>query len=126
MLVERMRNEITRLSAVKAFDMVATSELALPLAPVLGNVLTELTTFLRKANRPLRQAALSAIDVRPPAFDCAVQMNVLIHMLLAFLLAGFVSCIRMPCQQQTRHWRTLFWEIFNRNLPRELMVWVVQ
>lgn len=61
-----MRNEITRLTAVKAFDVVAVSSLSLPLGSVLPGVLTELTACLRKANRPLRQAALSAIDVSFP------------------------------------------------------------
>ncbi len=63
-LVERLRNEITRLMAVKALADVARSPLRLPLDTVLAPALPELTSFLRKANRQLRQASLSALQVR--------------------------------------------------------------
>ena len=62
-LLERLRNEITRLTAVKAFALIAQSSLNLDLSPVLEPLLAELTSFLRKANRVLRQASLSAIEV---------------------------------------------------------------
>jgi len=62
-LVERLRNEITRLMAVKALADVARSPLRLPLDAVLAPALPELTSFLRKANRQLRQASLSALQV---------------------------------------------------------------
>ena len=62
-LLERLRNEITRLTAVKAFASIAQSSLDLDLSPVLEPLLAELTTFLRKANRVLRQASLAAIEV---------------------------------------------------------------
>ncbi|KAK9803499.1 hypothetical protein WJX73_009717 [Symbiochloris irregularis] len=62
MLVARLRNDITRLTAVKALESVATAPVPVPLGPVLQPVLTHLTSFLRKANRPLRQASLSSID----------------------------------------------------------------
>lgn len=62
-LLERLRNEITRLTAVKAFASIAQSPLSLDLTPVLEPLLAELTGFLRKANRVLRQASLSALEV---------------------------------------------------------------
>ena len=62
-LLERLRNEITRLTAVKAFASIAQSPLSLDLSPVLEPLLAELTGFLRKANRVLRQASLSALEV---------------------------------------------------------------
>ncbi|DBB08467.1 hypothetical protein WJX82_000009 [Trebouxia sp. C0006] len=62
-LLERLRNEITRLTAVKAFASIAQSPLSLNLSPVLEPLLAELTSFLRKANRVLRQASLSALEV---------------------------------------------------------------
>ena len=64
-LLERLRNEITRLTAVKAFASIAQSPLSLDLSPVLEPLLAELTSYLRKANRVLRQASLSAIEVHP-------------------------------------------------------------
>ncbi|KAI4298901.1 hypothetical protein L6164_032414 [Bauhinia variegata] len=61
-LVDRMGNEITRLTAVKAFAVIATSPLRLDLSCVLEQVITELTAFLRKANRALRQATLGTLN----------------------------------------------------------------
>jgi cullin-associated NEDD8-dissociated protein 1 len=48
LLMERLRNEITRLTAVKAFATIAESPLKIDLSSVLEQVVTELTTFLRK------------------------------------------------------------------------------
>ena len=61
--MERLRNEITRLMAVKALADVAQSPLQLPLDGVLAPALPDLTSFLRKANRQLRQASLCALQV---------------------------------------------------------------
>ncbi|XP_059648314.1 cullin-associated NEDD8-dissociated protein 1 [Cornus florida] len=61
-LVDRMGNEITRLTAVKAFAVIAASPLHIDLSCVLEHVITELTTFLRKANRALRQATLGTLN----------------------------------------------------------------
>ncbi|XAR49295.1 hypothetical protein NMG60_11032451 [Bertholletia excelsa] len=61
-LVDRMGNEITRLTAVKAFSVIATSPLKIDLSCVLEHVVGELTAFLRKANRALRQATLGTLN----------------------------------------------------------------
>ncbi|KAL2939472.1 Cullin-associated NEDD8-dissociated protein 1 [Bienertia sinuspersici] len=61
-LVDRMGNEITRLTAVKAFAVIAASPLRIDLSCVLENVVAELTAFLRKANRALRQATLGTLN----------------------------------------------------------------
>ncbi|XP_020253052.1 cullin-associated NEDD8-dissociated protein 1 isoform X3 [Asparagus officinalis] len=61
-LVDRMGNEITRLTAVKAFSVIANSPLRIDLSCVLEHVLSELTAFLRKANRLLRQATLGTLN----------------------------------------------------------------
>ncbi|OVA11021.1 TATA-binding protein interacting (TIP20) [Macleaya cordata] len=61
-LVDRMGNEITRLTAVKAFAAIAASPLKIDLSCVLEYVITELTAFLRKANRALRQATLGTLN----------------------------------------------------------------
>ncbi|XP_060971179.1 cullin-associated NEDD8-dissociated protein 1-like [Cannabis sativa] len=61
-LVDRMGNEITRLTAVKAFAVIAASPLQIDLSCVLEQVITELTAFLRKANRALRQATLGTLN----------------------------------------------------------------
>ena len=62
-LLEKLQSDTTRLAAVKAFGRIAESPLPLDMAPVLERLLTELTSYLRKSNRLLRQAALAAIEV---------------------------------------------------------------
>jgi cullin-associated NEDD8-dissociated protein 1 len=57
-MLERLRNEITRLTAVRAFEAIASSPLELPLAETISPLLSELCSFLRKNNRSLRQASL--------------------------------------------------------------------
>lgn len=90
-LLDRLRNEITRLTAVKAFASIAQSSLRLDLSPVLEPLLAELTSFLRKANRVLRQASLAAIEVRE-------------HTILLRLHAeGFLPCQHLFC------WPVLVW-----------------
>ncbi|KMZ65955.1 Cullin-associated NEDD8-dissociated protein [Zostera marina] len=61
-LFDRMGNEITRLTAVKAFSVIAASPLHVDLSCVLEQIFSELTTFLRKANRQLRQATLGTLN----------------------------------------------------------------
>ncbi|CAN6910277.1 unnamed protein product [Brassica oleracea] len=67
-LVDRMGNEITRLTAVKAFAVIATSPLHIDLSCVLVNLIAELTGFLRKANRVLRQATLITMNTLVTAY----------------------------------------------------------
>jgi hypothetical protein len=62
-LLDRLRNEITRLPAVRAFNTLADSPLPLDFSTVLEPAVQELTSFLRKALRPLRLAALLALEV---------------------------------------------------------------
>jgi len=63
MLVDRLSNEITRLTAVKAFETIAASPLHIDLSPVLPDVVKDLASFLRKANRQLKQSSLSTLGV---------------------------------------------------------------
>ncbi|KAG3295140.1 putative cullin associated and neddylation dissociated 2 (putative) [Ictidomys tridecemlineatus] len=62
LLVDRLRNEITRLPAVKALTLVARSPLRLDMQPILAEALPILATFLRKNQRALRLATLAALD----------------------------------------------------------------
>ncbi|XP_013370967.1 PREDICTED: cullin-associated NEDD8-dissociated protein 2 isoform X1 [Chinchilla lanigera] len=62
LLIDRLRNEITRLPAVKALTLVAASPLQLDLRPILAEVLPVLASFLRKNQRALRLATLAALD----------------------------------------------------------------
>ncbi|XP_021566314.1 cullin-associated NEDD8-dissociated protein 2-like [Carlito syrichta] len=62
LLLDRLRNEITRLPAVKALTLVAVSPLQLDLQPILAAALPVLASFLRKNQRALRLATLAALD----------------------------------------------------------------
>ncbi|KAM7335368.1 hypothetical protein ACRRTK_005845 [Alexandromys fortis] len=62
LLLDRLRNEITRLPAVKALTLVAVSPLRLDLQPILAEALPILASFLRKNQRALRLATLAALD----------------------------------------------------------------
>ena len=86
-LLDKLQSDTTRLAAVKAFGRIAESPLPLDMAPVLDRLLSELTSYLRKSNRLLRQAALAAIEVCSPSaqhaqssglhipFDCVTEEN---------------------------------------------------
>mmetsp|Transcript_29072 Transcript_29072/g.74799 ORF Transcript_29072/g.74799 Transcript_29072/m.74799 type:complete len:1233 (+) Transcript_29072:80-3778(+) len=70
LLLERMRNEITRVTTVKTFAAIAEAKLDVALTTALPTgqtllqaVVGELCSFLRKTNRPLRQASLATLDV---------------------------------------------------------------
>ncbi|GIL73243.1 hypothetical protein Vretimale_4847 [Volvox reticuliferus] len=75
-LLERLRNEITRLVAVKALTTLASSPLVsgeLLAGAGEGGVVGELTTFLRKANRLLRQASLVALEALAARYPAAFE-----------------------------------------------------
>ncbi|XP_006901109.1 PREDICTED: cullin-associated NEDD8-dissociated protein 2 [Elephantulus edwardii] len=62
LLLDRLRNEITRLPAVKALTLVAMSPLRVDLQPILAEALPILASFLRKNQRALRLATLAALE----------------------------------------------------------------
>jgi len=64
LLHDRLLNEITRLTTVRAFTSIAQSPLRLDLSPVLkGDTLLVLAGFLRKNQRALKLSTLSLLDV---------------------------------------------------------------
>uniref|UniRef100_A0A7S1PFX6 TATA-binding protein interacting (TIP20) domain-containing protein n=1 Tax=Percolomonas cosmopolitus TaxID=63605 RepID=A0A7S1PFX6_9EUKA len=58
-LLDRLRNEITRLGTCRALNEIAASKF--DVSPVLDDVLNELSNYLRKFNRSLRQASLTCL-----------------------------------------------------------------
>ncbi|KAJ3353748.1 Cullin-associated NEDD8-dissociated protein 1 [Entophlyctis luteolus] len=67
LLVERMRNEVTRLTAVRAVKIITDSPLygigSLDISPILDSTMVpELASFLRKSNRPLRLSTLASLN----------------------------------------------------------------
>lgn len=60
--LDRLRNEITRLTTVKALTKVAGSPLHVDLSPILSECVLALATFLRKNQRALKLASLTLLD----------------------------------------------------------------
>ncbi|TRY55996.1 hypothetical protein DNTS_026860 [Danionella cerebrum] len=61
--LERLKNEITRLTTVKALTLIAGSPLKINLRPVLGEAVPILASFLRKNQRALKLGTLAALDI---------------------------------------------------------------
>ncbi|XP_022723263.1 cullin-associated NEDD8-dissociated protein 1-like isoform X1 [Durio zibethinus] len=128
-LVDRMGNEITRLTAVKAFAVIAASPFRIDLSCVLEHVIAELTGFLRKANRALRQATLRTLNslivaygdkIGPSAYEVIiVELSALIsdsdlHMTA---LALELCCTLMADKRSSRNVSSA---VRNRVLPQAL------
>lgn len=62
-LLDRLKNEITRLTTVKALTKVAGSPLRIDLRPILGEAIPMLGSFLRKNQRALKLSTLTLLDV---------------------------------------------------------------
>ncbi|GIY90141.1 cullin-associated NEDD8-dissociated protein 1 [Caerostris darwini] len=60
--LDRLRNEITRLTTVKALTKVAGSPLKINLSPILADSMPILASFLRKNHRALKLATLTLLD----------------------------------------------------------------
>ena len=60
-LLERLKSDMTRLSAVRAITTIARTPLPLDLTPILPQTVSELTSHLSKANRQLRLSSLTAL-----------------------------------------------------------------
>lgn len=63
LLMERLKNEITRLTTVKALTKIASSSFIINLDPILPKALPVLASFLRKNQRALKLATLTLLDV---------------------------------------------------------------
>ena len=62
LLLDRLKNEITRLTCVKALTKVANSSFRLDLSPLLPEAFPILATFLRKNQRALKLETLTLLD----------------------------------------------------------------
>ncbi|KAH8397595.1 hypothetical protein KR215_000143 [Drosophila sulfurigaster] len=75
--MERLKNEVTRLSSVKALTMIAASPLRIDLSPILHEVLPTLGTFLRKNHRALKLHSLDLINKIVINYSSNFEPNVL-------------------------------------------------
>ncbi|XP_067930479.1 cullin-associated NEDD8-dissociated protein 1-like [Watersipora subatra] len=74
--VDRLRNEITRLTTVKSLTLVASSPLSIALAPILPDAIPILSSFLRKNHRALKLATLQCLDVIMQKYSSVVKLDV--------------------------------------------------
>ncbi|KAG7278589.1 hypothetical protein CRUP_013331 [Coryphaenoides rupestris] len=70
--LERLKNEITRLTTVKALTLIAGSQLSIDLRPVLPDAVPILASFLRKNQRALKLCTLAALDILLRNYSSAV------------------------------------------------------
>ncbi|KAG0714350.1 Cullin-associated NEDD8-dissociated protein 1 [Chionoecetes opilio] len=75
--LDRLRNEITRLTTVKALTKVAASPLRIDLRPILSEALPVLASFLRKNQRALKLATLTLLDTVVTNYSSALSPQML-------------------------------------------------
>ncbi|XP_061474480.1 cullin-associated NEDD8-dissociated protein 1-like isoform X4 [Rhineura floridana] len=80
--LERLKNEITRLTTVKALTLIASSQLKIDLRPILAEGFPILASFLRKNQRALKLSTLTALDIliknysdslKPAMIECVLM-----------------------------------------------------
>ena len=75
--LDRLKNEITRLTAVKALILVASSPLRIDLRCILTDSLPVLASFLRKNQRALKLSSLQLLDTLATHYPSALTVDTL-------------------------------------------------
>ena len=75
--LDRLKNEITRLTAVKSLIMVASSPLKIDLRCILHDSLPVLSSFLRKNQRSLKLSSLSLLDTLVKNYSASLTVDIL-------------------------------------------------
>lgn len=63
LLLDRLKNETTRIAAIKTLASIAAAESGCSLASILGESVQTLASFQRLQSRSLKQSALEALDI---------------------------------------------------------------
>jgi len=69
-LLDRLRNEITRLTTCKALATIAENKV--DISPILADSVEELALYLRKFSRPLRQSALVTLRIMTKSYGTTI------------------------------------------------------
>lgn len=72
-LLQRLSNEITRLTSVHALIEIANSPLKVDIRGILPEAINELAAFLRQANRQLKQASLKGLADLVKAYGADIK-----------------------------------------------------
>uniref|UniRef100_A0A0A9YSQ6 Cullin-associated NEDD8-dissociated protein 1 n=2 Tax=Lygus hesperus TaxID=30085 RepID=A0A0A9YSQ6_LYGHE len=75
--LDRLKNEITRLTTVKALTKVAASPLRIDLRPILNDGVPLLGSFLRKNQRALKLSTLTLLDTLVNNYSSALKLSLL-------------------------------------------------
>ena len=97
--LDRLKNEITRLTAVKALIRIAGSELRIDLSPILAAALPNLASFLRKNQRALKLSTLALLDILVRNYTTALTTEALKPVLIE--LPPLVSEVDLHIAQLT-------------------------
>jgi len=80
LLLERLKNETTRIAAMKTLPILASSSKSsrLDVSPILSNVVSELASLLRQQSRGVKQSALESLDmvIQCHGQDCGGDQDV--------------------------------------------------
>nr|CAD7588886.1 unnamed protein product [Timema genevievae] len=76
--LDRLRNEITRLTTIKALTKVAGSPLRVDMRPLLPEAVPVLGSFLRKNQRSLKLSALTLLDTLVRNYSSALDADLLV------------------------------------------------
>ncbi|ESO96201.1 hypothetical protein LOTGIDRAFT_202232, partial [Lottia gigantea] len=79
--LERLKNEITRLTSVKAHTMIASSPLKIDIRPILDEGVPILASFLRKNQRALKLSTLICLDVLVKNYGQALTSSMINDMM---------------------------------------------
>ncbi|XP_024947857.1 cullin-associated NEDD8-dissociated protein 1 isoform X2 [Cephus cinctus] len=75
--LDRLRNEITRLTTVKALTCIAASPLRVDLKPIMEEAIPILGSFLRKNQRALKLCSLTLLDTLVKNYSSALYPDLL-------------------------------------------------
>lgn len=75
--LDRLRNEITRLTTVKALTCIAASPLRVDLEPIMEEAIPILGSFLRKNQRALKLCSLTLLDTLVRSYSSALHADML-------------------------------------------------
>lgn len=95
--LERLRNEITRLTTVKALTKIASSPLRIDLRPILPDAVPILGSFLRKNQRALKLSTLVLLDTLVQNYSNAISIELLSKVLTE--VPALVSEADLHCAQ---------------------------
>ncbi|XP_045528099.1 cullin-associated NEDD8-dissociated protein 1 [Pieris brassicae] len=95
--LERLRNEITRLTTVKALTKIASSPLRIDLRPILSDAVPILGSFLRKNQRALKLSTLLLLDTLVQNYSDHISIELLSKVLTE--VPALVSEVDLHCAQ---------------------------